>query len=514
MFIPRSVVFFLLPIILFFTVTTCGNEENVQGTEINLENPSLDPVSEDSVVMKQKKFPLRIALFGGSFCLKKGFSSTKKYWEKKLSILVDNYAVSGAGFSKFSQEDNIREEVDLAMDSVTVYDAFVFWSSSNDFLKGSGTRALSDFGVKHQNEGIEYCLKKIRKKYPNVPILWFTSVPVFHLGKIGYSLTENSEKSFNVYVNNQKKICEKWGVPYLDQFSLGLVNERNFKLYTLDDHRHLNPEGYKLYRRIQADFIARNLNDVVFADRHKLSFREKFIELFPLNRFALQAHRGDCQNFPENTILAFEEAGKNNDYSGIETDVAVSADGELLCMHDRTVDRTTDGAGKVSSQTFEELQKLYIDGGNGWSDKFSSSIKIPLLKDYLIVCKKYHKTPYVELKKLSPKDIERVISVIHNAGFLDGTFVLTSFHFEDLIYASMFCDTPLEIMAESFNDKDISKYLKIPNVVFRPRVDKITKGFVEKVNSRGALVECWNLKKGKNVQARLKKWGVEGCTYN
>ena len=58
------------------------------------------------------------------------------------------------------------------------------------------------------------------------------------------------------------------------------------------------------------------------------------------------AHRGYSGKYPENTMLAFREAEKTG-ADGIELDVQLSKDGELVIIHDETLDRTTTGKGYV-----------------------------------------------------------------------------------------------------------------------------------------------------------------------
>src|SRR5690349_1723944 len=69
------------------------------------------------------------------------------------------------------------------------------------------------------------------------------------------------------------------------------------------------------------------------------------------------AHRGDSAHFPENTIPSFDRA-IDLAADAIEFDLRVSRDGEIVIIHDPTVDRTTDGAGAVSSLTLAELKRL------------------------------------------------------------------------------------------------------------------------------------------------------------
>jgi glycerophosphoryl diester phosphodiesterase len=91
------------------------------------------------------------------------------------------------------------------------------------------------------------------------------------------------------------------------------------------------------------------------------------------------AHRGANKTHPENTLTAFKEAirlGANM----IEFDVQLTKDNKLIIMHDETVDRTTNGSGKVSQLTFEDIRKL--DAGSWKSDKFAGE-KVPTLQEVL-----------------------------------------------------------------------------------------------------------------------------------
>ena len=69
------------------------------------------------------------------------------------------------------------------------------------------------------------------------------------------------------------------------------------------------------------------------------------------------AHRGASDSHPENTIAAFREAIRLGAHM-IELDVTLSSDGKLVLMHDHTVDRTTDGNGRVEELTLADLKKL------------------------------------------------------------------------------------------------------------------------------------------------------------
>jgi glycerophosphoryl diester phosphodiesterase len=71
----------------------------------------------------------------------------------------------------------------------------------------------------------------------------------------------------------------------------------------------------------------------------------------------VMAHRGYSGKYPENTMLAFEEAAKTG-ADGIELDVQLTKDGQVVVIHDERIDRTTDGSGWVKDYTYEELKKF------------------------------------------------------------------------------------------------------------------------------------------------------------
>lgn len=77
------------------------------------------------------------------------------------------------------------------------------------------------------------------------------------------------------------------------------------------------------------------------------------------------AHRGCSQRYPENTILSFEKAAAIRGLTGIELDIQLTKDGNMVVCHDEKVDRTTDGSGELRGYTLAELKKLRIDAGNG-----------------------------------------------------------------------------------------------------------------------------------------------------
>ncbi|MGN6474751.1 MAG: glycerophosphodiester phosphodiesterase [Mycobacteriales bacterium] len=76
------------------------------------------------------------------------------------------------------------------------------------------------------------------------------------------------------------------------------------------------------------------------------------------------AHRGASGLEPEHTLRAYQRA-LDVGADGVECDVRLTRDGVLVCIHDRTVDRTSNGSGVVSKMTFADLHRLDFSGGRG-----------------------------------------------------------------------------------------------------------------------------------------------------
>ncbi|WKA51590.1 glycerophosphodiester phosphodiesterase family protein [Planococcus liqunii] len=144
------------------------------------------------------------------------------------------------------------------------------------------------------------------------------------------------------------------------------------------------------------------------------------------------AHRGASGHAPENTMGAFQKGFEMKaDY--IEIDVQMTKDGELVVIHDTTVDRTTNGTGKVGSLTFEEIRQL--DAGSWFSESYAGE-KVPTFEEVidafrgkvgiLIELKAPELYPGME-KKIADALMERNMHLSNN-----GKVILQSFNHESM----------------------------------------------------------------------------------
>ena len=142
------------------------------------------------------------------------------------------------------------------------------------------------------------------------------------------------------------------------------------------------------------------------------------------------AHRGWSAKYPENTMAAYKAAAELG-VDQIETDIRITADGELVLIHDATVDRTTNGTGLVREKTLAELRAL--DAGS-WKGEEFAGLQIPTLKEFMdFIATLPEMTIDFELKEypvdgrdaISYEVCDRVMAMIDEYGFTDRCVINT-----------------------------------------------------------------------------------------
>lgn len=143
------------------------------------------------------------------------------------------------------------------------------------------------------------------------------------------------------------------------------------------------------------------------------------------------AHRGASGYFPENTMLAFEEALPMG-ATGIETDIQMTKDGVLVLFHDERLERTTDGIGFIKDYTYKELLKL--DTGSYLSKEFKG-LKIPTLEEFFQFAKGNTLQLDLELKNsiIQYPEIEKKVMNMIKKYEMTNRVIVSSFNHYSLI---------------------------------------------------------------------------------
>ncbi len=146
----------------------------------------------------------------------------------------------------------------------------------------------------------------------------------------------------------------------------------------------------------------------------------------------IYAHRGGAGLAPENTLAAFRKA-LDLGVEAMEMDLHVSRDGEIVVIHDETLDRTTDGQGSVADLSLDELKRW--DAGGKFAPAFRGE-RIPTMREVIELVRTSGNTRIrliLEIKfgkgqEGKPEDFEeRVLAILRETGFLERVKVV-SFH--------------------------------------------------------------------------------------
>lgn len=232
------------------------------------------------------------------------------------------------------------------------------------------------------------------------------------------------------------------------------------------------------------------------------------LDSFP--RPILLAHRGDLAHAPENTLPSFSQAIQKG-ADGVELDAKLTVDGHVIVIHDETVDRTTNGKGKVASFTLDDIRRL--DAGAWFGAKFAGT-QVPLLEEVFETVGK-NRLINIELTNyFSPRDglVKKVCELIkrHNNA---GQIIFSSFLPSNLkVAAQTLPEIPRGLLAmpgvlgwwaRSFGFM-FGDYLAL-----HPHISSVSREQIQRAHRIKRRVHVWTANEPEDVK-RLSDWGVDG----
>lgn len=251
------------------------------------------------------------------------------------------------------------------------------------------------------------------------------------------------------------------------------------------------------------DFVVRRLPDTQERPEMKAKARKSLCI----------AHRGFSAAAPENTLAAIVK-GMAAGADGCEFDVYASKDGVAVLMHDDTVDRTTNGTGKVSDLTVAELKKL--DAGS-WKGRAFAGEPVPTLLEVLKAMKGKGCKAMIEVK---PDGIAKpVVEAIRAAGMVDSCYVIS---FKDKAIADARALEPRlhgALVVGGRRKGSVARrarYLadrakKCGAEILDLDYHMLSPELVEELHRLGFKVWCWTVNDVAVMEA-LARWGVDGIT--
>jgi len=232
------------------------------------------------------------------------------------------------------------------------------------------------------------------------------------------------------------------------------------------------------------------------------------IEQFP--RPILFGHRGDLAHAPENTLPSFQQSLQKG-ADGVELDAKLTVDGHVIVIHDPTVDRTTDGKGRVASFTLDAIRKL--DAGKWFDEKFAGT-KVPLLEEVFEIVGK-DKMINIELTNYS---------TARDGLALQACELINRHNNQSQILFSSFFPSNLKIAAQVLPEVPRG-LLAMPGLIglwarsfgfmfgdyqaLHPHISNASREQVQRAHRLKRRVHVWTANTPEEIQ-HLKEWGVDG----
>jgi glycerophosphoryl diester phosphodiesterase len=222
------------------------------------------------------------------------------------------------------------------------------------------------------------------------------------------------------------------------------------------------------------------------------------------------AHRGASAHAPENTLASFRLAVEMG-AKYIETDLQLTRDAKIVAMHDATVDRTTNGRGRISKMSLVELRGL--DAGVKFLSVDGKSYKgerVPTLDEILDFARTADVTFYLELKDTQGWGFEQsLVGTLRRADALNRV-VIISFDAKALSTVKRIApELTTGFLCEKPSTQLIEKAIAIGAKQFMPRGDRINPELVSAAHLAKLLVVVWTVNELEDMRT-LMALGVDG----
>lgn len=224
------------------------------------------------------------------------------------------------------------------------------------------------------------------------------------------------------------------------------------------------------------------------------------------------AHRGFSGKYPENTMIAFEKAIEAG-CDGIEFDVHFSKDGEVVIIHDETLDRTSNQTGLVRDLTYEELCHADVSNKFGKECGFQ---KIPSLREYLELVKDLDIVTNIELKTgvFQYEGIERAVyDMLREYDIVDRILISSFNHFSIKRMKEIDPGIACGLLTETWM-LNTGAYVKNSGAeYFHPIFRMLTPEIMADLNEHGVKVNAWTVNEQCDIDDMIDL-GINGIIGN
>lgn len=215
-------------------------------------------------------------------------------------------------------------------------------------------------------------------------------------------------------------------------------------------------------------------------------------------------HRGAMGHETENTLASIQKA-IDLGVDMIEIDVFKIKSGEIVVFHDETVDRLTNGPGRIENYNYIDLKKLVVDGGH----------KIPMLQDVLkLIDNKVALN--IELKGDDTADRVNYIMnyYIEKNGWSPENFIISSFKWDELTeMRRLNPNVQIAVLTEENPVDAISVAKELNAVAINPYYKRLDLENVNEIREAGLKIYVWTVNEDFDIDA-MKQLGVDGIITN
>ena len=205
------------------------------------------------------------------------------------------------------------------------------------------------------------------------------------------------------------------------------------------------------------------------------------------------AHRGASGLERENTVPAFLAAG-NRSYFGVETDIHRTADGKYVVIHDETTSRVTRGAANINVEEnpYDAVKDLVLPDKDGTTMR--QDIRIPLLAEYIHICKKYDKTCVLELKNaFNREEIREIVAIIREYDYLDKVIFISFVLTNCLTLRDLLPQQPVQWLTAKELTEELMQTLVEQRLGLDSYYKVLSREVVDQLHAEGLEVNCWTV---------------------
>lgn len=218
-----------------------------------------------------------------------------------------------------------------------------------------------------------------------------------------------------------------------------------------------------------------------------------------MNKILIIGHRGAKAYQPENTLISFQKAIELK-ADGVEFDVHVCKSGELIVIHDFTVDRTTNGTGAVADFTLQELKKLRIEEQH----------QVPTLDEVLILFNKSHFIN-IELKGSHTAELvcDCIAKNVKENRFEYSNFIVSSFQRDELDTVARYnSNIHVGVLTQASVEQALEWAAEFNAKAIHPHFSLLTAENVALAHQKKHKVYTWTVNEISDIQ-RVKNLGVD-----